>query len=205
MENSKSRIRKRRYKLIKNQNLFYKDEKGKNKILSFFSSLFLLLSISLGVLIYGKNDENGKWLKENFGIELSFVNVNSTISKALDMVLDYNIFNFITNEDMTVSNEEMYTYLGDNLYQSIDTGITSIGNGTVILKEKIDNKYMIVVQNDLGVIITYSNLDEVLVNTYDRINNKDVIALSYENIKIEFVKDKKYLNYEEAKEIIFQN
>lgn len=205
MENSKSRIRKRRYKLIKNQNLFYKDEKGKNKILSFFSSLFLLLSISLGVLIYGKNDENGKWLKENFGIELSFVNVNSTISKALDMVLDYNIFNFITNEDMTVSNEEMYTYLGDNLYQSIDTGITSIGNGTVILKEKIDNKYMIVVQNDLGVIITYSNLDEVLVNTYDRINNKDVIALSYENIKIEFVKDNKYLNYEEAKEIIFQN
>ncbi len=205
MENSKSRIRKRRYKLIKNQNLFYKDEKGKNKILSFFSSLFLLLSISLGVLIYGKNDENGKWLKENFGIELSFVNVNSTISKALDMVLDYNIFNFITNEDMTVSNEEMYTYLGDNLYQSIDTGITSIGNGTVILKEKIDDKYMIVVQNDLGVIITYSNLDEVLVNTYDRINNKDVIALSYENIKIEFVKDNKYLNYEEAKEIIFQN
>ena len=32
--------------------------------------IIILLLLSLGVLIYAKNDEGGKWLKDNFGIEL---------------------------------------------------------------------------------------------------------------------------------------
>ena len=79
---SKNRIRKRRYDLLKQEiDKSNYSSKNKSKSLSFLSSLCILCSIALGVLIYGKNDENGKWIKENFGIEVSFSKVNSYISK----------------------------------------------------------------------------------------------------------------------------
>ena len=92
---AKNRIRKRRYNLLKEEmNNKYNHKNEKNKALSFLSSLCILCSIALGVLIYGKNDENGKWIKDNFGIEVSFSSINSYMSKYTDYILDFDIFSF---------------------------------------------------------------------------------------------------------------
>ena len=93
---TKNRIRKRRYNLLKEEaNKEYLNNKNtKNKALSFLSSLCVLFSIALSVLIYGKTDENGKWLKENFGIEFSFNKVNEIMSKYTNYLLDFDIFTF---------------------------------------------------------------------------------------------------------------
>jgi hypothetical protein len=198
------RIRKRRYELLKEEvdkDLFnnYHDKKGKsNKILSFFSSIFLLTSIALGVLIYAKNDENGKWIKDNFGIELSFSKVNQVMSKYTDYILDFDIFKFLNNKDLPVSYEPTYAYLGNNIYESQNNMISSIGNGTVVFVGEDENQNVVIVQHDLGYTATYFGLDEVMVKKFDRVNNNDNLGMSYDSIKILFEKDSEEITYEEV-------
>lgn len=202
--NAKNRIRQRRYKLLKdelnNECLF---ENKRNKALSFLSSLCVLLSITLSFLIYAKNDENGSWLKKNFGIELSFSKVNSIMSKYTDYLLDFNIFK--KDNDLAVAYVPSYYSLGDNLYESNSNEITSIGDGTVIFVGEYENEKVVIIQHDLGYSATYSGLEDVLVKKYDRVDDKDSIGVSFKSIKIEFEKGFGTLTYEEVVELLSKN
>ena len=205
--NAKNRIRKRRYELLKEEvlknkythNSYYK--KDRNKVLSFLSSLCLLFSIALSVLIYGKSDENGKWIKENFGIELSFSKINKVMSKYTDMILNFDIFRFL-EEDEKVSYEFNYFSLGNNMFESDGNEITSIGNGTVIFVSINNDENVIIIQHDLGYTATYRGLEDVLVKKYDRVDDKDVIGVSFEAIEINFEKNSEIISYEEVVEIL---
>ncbi|MBQ9730935.1 MAG: M23 family metallopeptidase [Bacilli bacterium] len=197
---AKNRIRKRRYNLLKNEAYktnkdYYKE--NKNKGLSFLSSLCLLVCIALSVLIYGKNDENGKWLKDNFGIEVSFSKINQTMSKYTDYILDFDIFKFL-EDDKPVSYESYYYSLGNNLYESTSNEITSIGDGTVVFVGEVDNKKVLIIEHDLGYSATYIGLEDVLVKKYDRVDDKNTIGVSFEPIEIHFKKESVSISYEEV-------
>ena len=195
---AKKRIKKRRYNLLKDEiDRSYYNKKDKNNALSFLSSLCILFSIALGVLIYGKNDENGKWIKDNFGIELSFSKVNSYMQKYTDYILDFDIFDFL-KKDQVVNYEPSYQCIGDNIFESNSNEITSIGAGTVIFVGEADGVNTVIIQHDLGYTATYSGIEDVLVHKYDRVIDKASIGISFEPIKIEFTKDNKEITYEEV-------
>ena len=195
---AKRRIKKRRYNLLKDEiDRSYYNKKDKNNALSFLSSLCILFSIALGVLIYGKNDENGKWIKDNFGIELSFSKVNSYMQKYTDYILDFDIFDFL-KKDQVVNYEPSYQCIGDNIFESNSNEITSIGAGTVIFVGESLGVNTVIIQHDLGYTATYSGIEDVLVHKYDRVIDKASIGISFEPIKIEFTKDNKEITYEEV-------
>lgn len=195
---AKKRIKKRRYNLLKDEiDRSYYNKKDKNNALSFLSSLCILFSIALGVLIYGKNDENGKWIKDNFGIELSFSKVNSYMQKYTDYILDFDIFDFL-EKDQVVNYEPSYQCIGDNIFESNSNEITSIGAGTVIFVGESNGVNTVIIQHDLGYTATYSGIEDVLVHKYDRVIDKVSIGISFEPIKIEFTKDNKEITYEEV-------
>lgn len=200
---AKNRIRKRRYDLLKQEayNIDNIKDKKKSKILSFLSSLCLLLSITLSVLIYGKNDENGKWIKDNFGIELSFSKINNTMSKYIDNILDFDIFSFL-KEDKPVSIEPFYYDLGNNIFEPYSNEITSIGDGTVVFVGENDNKNVVIIQHDLGYSATYIGLEDVLVKKYDRVQDKSAIGISFEPIQINFEKESVSISYEEVIQLL---
>lgn len=194
---AKNRIRKRRYNLLKEEmNNKYNHKNDKNKALSFLSSLCILCSIALGVLIYGKNDENGKWIKDNFGVEVSFSSINSYMSKYTDYILDFDIFSFLRTDE-PVSYEPNYHNLGNNMFESNSNEITSIGDGTVIFVGESEGQNIVIIQHDLGYTATYSGLEDMFVHKYDRVDDKSSIGISFDAIKIEFSKDNKELSYEE--------
>ena len=199
---AKNRIRKRRHNLLKEEidksSYYHKNEK--NKALSFLSSLCLLCSIALGVLIYGKNDENGLWIKDNFGIEISFSKDNSYMSKYTDYILDFDVFDFL-KEDTPVSYTPSYQCVGENMYQSDSNEVTSIGAGTVVFAGEIDSEFVVIIQHDLGYTATYSKLEDILVHKYDRVEDKSTIAVSFNPIEIVFSKDNKEVTYEEIMEL----
>jgi hypothetical protein len=198
---SKNRIRKRRYDLLRQEiDKSNYSSKNKSKTLSFLSSLCILCSIALGVLIYGKNDVNGKWIKENFGIEVSFSKVNSYISKYTNYILDFDIFDFL-NKDQAVTYVPSYQCVGENTYQSYSNEITSIGEGTVVYVGESNGANIIIIQHDLGYTATYSGIEDILVHKYDRVEDKASIGISFEPIKIEFSKDNKEMTYEEVIEL----
>ena len=200
---AKNRIRKRRYDLLKQEayNIDNVKDKKKSKILSFLSSLCLLLSITLSVLIYGKNDENGKWLKDNFGIELSFSKINNTMSKYIDNILDFDIFSFL-KDDKPVSIEPFYYNLGNNIFEPYSNEITSIGDGTVVFVGENDTKNVVIIQHDLGYSATYIGLEDVLVKKYDRVEDKSAIGISFEPIQINFEKESVSISYEEVIQLL---
>ena len=196
---TKNRIRKRRYNLLKEEankeNLNNKNTK--NKALSFLSSLCVLFSIALSVLIYGKTDENGKWLKENFGIEFSFNKVNEIMSKYTNYLLDFDIFTFFNKEE-AVSYEPVYMCIGDDMFTSGSNSVVSIGNGTVIFVGSNNDEQIIIIQHDLGYTATYSGLADVLVSKYDRVDDKANIGICFEEVKITFEKNNGKISYEEV-------
>jgi len=206
--NAKERIHKRRYELIKEEanktgnDAIYYNKKEKSSVLSFLSSLCIIASIALGVLIYGKNDVNGKWLKDNFGIEFSFAKINETMSKYTDYLLDFDIFSFLKKNDLPVNYEPDYTYLGNNNYEASSNMITSIGEGTVVFVGEENEKHIIIIQHDLGYTASYFGLEECFVKKYDRVNDKDNIGSSYEYISIKFEKDSEEISYEEVVELL---
>lgn len=195
----KERIKKRRYELLYGKTK--KDNKKKN-FLSFLSSILMLFSITLGVLIYGKNDENGKWLKENFGIELSFSTINKHMSSFIDNLLDYDVFSFLNKESINVSYESNYIYLGNDKFAKNDSAVTSIGSGVVIFTIEENGLNTIIVQHDHGYTATYKGVEEIFVKQYDRIEDKGVIGNHYGEIYIYFTINGEKKEYEDIIELL---
>ena len=44
----------------------------------------IIMALFLSVAVYAKKDENGKFLKETFGINVNFVSFNKTINKLIN-------------------------------------------------------------------------------------------------------------------------
>ena len=69
----KRRIKQRRYASLLNENNYsHKETKKKRSFLSFCTSIMTILVLTLGILIYAKKDEKGKFIQETFGIKINF-------------------------------------------------------------------------------------------------------------------------------------
>ena len=203
----KRRIKQRRYASIiecNGQNNSHKGKK-KNSFLSFCTSVMTILVLALGVLIYAKKDEKGVFIQENFGIRINFVSFNTKVSKVLDSILDYDIFNN-NNASLKVDVESMYISVGNNKYSTSTNTAKVISDGTVIYAKLEGEKYLVVIQHDLGFTSTYYGIDECFVKLYDRMKFEDTIGQYYDDsIEIVFTMDNQVCSYEEIVSYIREN
>lgn len=210
-DNVKERIKNRRYQTIikqnREENIFtdssnYK-KKRKSPFLSFCMPVLTILVLALGVLIYAKKDEKATFLQEKLGINLSFVNLNAKASTFVDKIINLNIFSQ-GNSTIPVSNEPLYVSLGSNLYTNDTNSVLSVGDGTVIYAQTDStNKYLVVVQHDLGYTASYYNLAECQVELYDRLTDRDLLGtFEGESVQIIFSMNNTNYTYEEILELV---
>lgn len=183
-------------KITKIRNRISKTE-SKNKILNFFSLIMVILSICLGIMIYAKKDENGAFLKENFGVSYNFSEFNM---KANSIINDLFKFDLSKNDknDEQVNNQVTYIELGQNLFSSGSTSIEMMHNGIILGVYKDEYTYSLLVNYENGVLASYSNLLDVNVKQYDELDKGEVIGSYEESFKVLFKKDNKIISYNEA-------
>lgn len=154
----------------------------------------IIMALFLSVAVYAKKDENGKFLKETFGINVNFVSFNKTINK----LINFRAVETITNSDALVSNVPNYVHMGNDMYVNGGSEVTSIDDGIVTYIYNDENGYLVIVENDSGFRSVYSNLVDVSVKVNDRIYFDSVIGVVEEEVKIVFSKNNEKITYEQV-------
>lgn len=165
------------------------EKKSKGKLYTFFMSVFCLMSLTLGFLIYAKHNPNGSV----FGINLA--SINEKFNKTLGNIFTLNIF---SKGDKTVDASVKYFSLGDDLYNYDDESIPSLKEGTVTYTSKQDGKYFVLLAYDNGVTASYFNVSELLVKVQDRLKPGDIIGSYEDSFKVIFVRGESKVTYEDA-------
>jgi hypothetical protein len=148
----------------------------------------------LSFAVYAKKDENGKFLKEKFNVNINFVSFNKLMNK----LINFRIVDSITNLDTPVSNIPSYIHMGDDLYINGSSEITSIDDGVVTYVHNDENGYLVIIENDSGFRSVYSNLVDISVKVNDRVYFDSVIGVVEEEVKIIFSKDYEKITYEQV-------
>lgn len=176
-------------------------EKKYSKPSKFYKvSMFILIIMAmfLSVAIYAKKDENGKFLKDNLGINVNFASFNKTINK----LLDFRVVDTLVDKDITVSNIPDYVHIGEDIYTNGSSEVNSIDDGVVTYIYNDENGYLVIVENDSGIRSVYSSLVDVSVKVNDRIYFDSVIGVVEEKVKIIFSKDNQKITYEQVLECL---
>ena len=183
----------RKIKSVRNHIL--KNDK-KSKILTILSILMTCISIFLGFMIYAKKDENGAFLKENFGVSYNFKTFNSKVNSIVDNLFDFNLSS--KENDKQVSTNVMYIELENNMFSSESSNVEMLNKGMIIGVFKEEYTYSVLVNYDNGVIASYSNLVDVCVKQYDSLDKGDTFGYYEESFKALFKKNDKIITYNEA-------
>lgn len=102
-------------------------------------------------------------------------------------------------KEQAVSSVPVYTPIKDNQYTNGSNTVYNTFDGVVKHIETLqDNRYMVTLQQDNGVVATYGNLMEVHVKNEERILKSSMIGTYDSYITIDYMKDGKSINYEEA-------
>lgn len=114
----------------------------------------------------------------------------SQIKHQIGMWLPYeNLFKFYDNQ---VSTSIKYQHLSDNYYVNGTNSCVSLFDGVVVQV----NTNTIIMYHDNGVKITYSNLNDVMVQVDERILKGQAIGVFEESVQLNFEKDGEILDYE---------
>lgn len=154
----------------------------------------VIMALFLSLAVYAKKDENGKFMKDTFGININFASFNKTMNK----LINFRIVDSITNGDIPVSNVPNYVHLGDDLYVNGSSEVKSIDDGVVTYIYSDETGYLVIVENDSGFRSVYSNLVEVSVKVNDRVYFDSIIGVVEEKVKIVFSKDNEKITYEQV-------
>ena len=157
-----------------------------------FSLIIMALFLSVGV--YAKKDENGKFLKDTFGINVNF----SSFNKAMNKLINFRAIENVTIGDVPVANVPNYVHLGNDFYVSGESQVTSVDDGVVTYVYNDENGYLVIIENDSGFRSVYSNLIDVNVKVNDRIYFDSVIGVVEEEVKIIFSKNNEKITYEQV-------
>lgn len=103
-------------------------------------------------------------------------------------------------QDETVSAMPAYALLKDHYYSNGSNQAQAIGDGVVQSVEKQDQRYVILVKQDNGVIATYGTLESTAVKKDERIRRGDVLGTYQESLYLYFEKDGKELDLTQAKQ-----
>lgn len=170
-----------------------------SKVLQYLSYLMVIFSLALGFLIYAKKDYNSTFINNLFDTDFSFQSMNAEISKTLDNIFNFNLFDD-DSETKPVAGSVQYISLGNNLYQTEDQEIPLLNDGTIIYakKQDQDQKYDIMVNYTNGAVAIYFDLDDCLVTNYDILSRGDIIAHYQTSFKVLFYRNDALISYEEA-------
>ncbi len=102
-------------------------------------------------------------------------------------------------KEQAVSSVPVYTPIKENQYTNGANTVYNTYDGVVKHIEKLqNNRYDVTLQQDNGVLTTYGNLMEVNVKEEERILKSSILGTYESYITIDFMKDGKSMNYEEA-------
>ena len=170
---------------------------NKNKVFEVLSIFMICISLFLGFMIYAKKDQNGKFLKENFGISTNFTSFNTKVNSFVNSLFNYDL-NPSKNNDQSVSNHVLYVELGNDFYSSESNEVNVINNGVVLGVFEDNFTYTVLINFDNGVVGCYSNLTDSKVKQYDRLKKGESLGHYEQSFKALFKKDDKIITYNEA-------
>lgn len=197
LEKIKNRIQNRRNysKEVDVEVLSYENKYSKpSKLYKISMFTLIIMALFLSVALYAKKDENGKFLKDNFGISVNFTTFNKTINNLINFRLVENI----ESGELAVSNVPNYVHIGNDMYVNGGSEVTSIDDGVVTYIYSDESGYLVIVENDSGFRSVYSNLLDVSVKVNDRIYFNSVIGVVEEEVKIVFSKNNEKITYEQV-------
>lgn len=201
LEKIKNRIQNRRNNSKEVDVEFMEIERTYSKPSKIYKcSMFILLimALFLSVALYAKKDENGKFLKSQFGIDINFASFNKTINN----LLDFRVIDSISITDSPVSNVPSYIHKGNDIYTNGSSEITSIDDGVVTYIYSDESGYLVIVENDSGFRSVYSSLVDISVKVNDRVYFDSIIGVVNEDVSIIFSKDNEKITYEQAIELL---
>lgn len=161
------------------------------------TSFLLLLSLTIGSLIYMRSDEDGKFLKQ-FNINVNFSKINNFVGKYLDNIFNFNLFGSGSGKTAQVDASSIYVHSSGDLYQSGTNKVISIDKGTVVYAKYIYGVATVIIEHDSGFMATYTNIEDFLVESLDRVERGDTIGVCLDYVTIYFSKDSQKLSYEEV-------
>lgn len=201
LEEIKSRIQNRRNnsREVDVEIVEYEKKYSKpSKLYKLSMFCLIIMFLFLSVAVYAKKDENGKFLRDNLGININFTSFNKVMNK----LINFRSVETLTGGDLAVSNVPSYIHLGEDLYISDGSEVKSIDDGVVTYIYSDENGYLVIVENDSGFRSVYSNLVDVSVKINDRVYFDSVLGVVEENVKIIFSKDNTKITYEQALELL---
>lgn len=160
--------------------------------------ILIIMALFLSVALYAKKDENGNFLKTNFGINVNFSSFNKTVNK----LLDFRVVDSISSNDKPVSNVPNYIHKGNDVYINGGSEVTSIDDGVVTYIYNDETGYLVIVENDTGFRSVYSSLVDINVKVNDRVYFNSVIGVVEEEVNIVFSKDNEKITYEQVLELL---
>lgn len=198
LEKIKNRIQNRRNSSKDVDVEVVKLEKAYSKPSGFYKiSMFtmIIMALFLSIAVYAKKDENGKFLKDTFGININFTSFNETMNKLINFRA---VNNIASGDDSPVSNVPNYVHMGNDIYVNGSSEVKSIDDGVVTYVYSDEIGYLVIVENDSGFRSVYSNLVDVSVKVNDRIYFDSVIGVVEDEVKIIFSKNNEKITYEQV-------
>lgn len=158
--------------------------------------LFLVISI-----ICNFSDNNLLWFKNNIlnnNINLTFF--NKIYNKYIDKYIPFDLYEEkVVMKEGLVYNESKKYLNGVSLEVGKNYNLYSLTGGIVVYignKDGLGNT--VIIQGTDGIDYWYSNIDNLSVSLYDYIESDTLLGVSKtEYIYLTFVKDGKYIDYEE--------
>ncbi len=201
LENIKNRIQNRRSN-SKDVNVDVVEIEKKytkaSKLYKVSMLVLVLMALFLAIGVYAKKDENGKFLKNTFGINVNFASFNKTMNK----LINFRVVENVTSTDAPVSNVPNYVHMGNDMYVNGSSEVKSIDDGVVTYIYGDETGYLVIVENDSGFRSVYSKMSDVSVAVNDRIYFDSVIGVVEEQVQIIFSKDNEKITYEQVLELL---
>ena len=125
-----------------------------------------------------------KWYENKFGSALPFSKYFEEVTPAFNEKLNYTEKNKYKDGVSLVVEE-------DYLVPAIDSGIV------IFIGEKEGYGNTIIIQQENGIDVWYSNLKEINLKLYDYIKEGNLIGVSNNNLYLVFTKDGEVVDYQE--------
>ena len=109
---------------------------------------------------------------------------------------------WISNQVLQVSSHS-YQWVEDQVYEVSNHEVIAIDDGIVIYCGKQNEKAMVMVRQDNGLIVTYGQLNEVFCSEDDRLVAGAVLAKVEDQVYLDFSWQGESISYEEA--LAFKN
>ena len=185
--------------------MYYNKKVKKNKAYSFITKILIIIVVTLILLITLKSNPKFKdtFYKYVYEKNFSFTSLNKWYEKTFGSSIPFK--DIIPNDDKTVF-EEKLVYSESSLYKdgvklTVENNylVPAIKGGIVIfIGEKAGYGNTIIVQQNDGIDLWYSNMKNVNVKLYDYIESSKLLGESNGNfLYLIYKKDGKVLDYKE--------